>query len=193
MVDISYRLCEKDKKSMMASMRTGMKIFQAAGARRIATLNATTQDVRTRNGKETIDDDQIDALCENVENTGINVNSFGVFTAHQMGSCRMGLTSDDGVVDEDGELWECDGVYVMDASIFPTASGSNPMMTTLAMSRMLSVRLLNRHRGLLGIEETRKSRRKKDRDRLYTNEVFTQVSFVTLVVGLMSITWWYRS
>lgn len=32
----------------------------------------------------------------------------------------------------------------MDASVFPTASGANPMVTTLAISHMLSHRLLNR-------------------------------------------------
>jgi long-chain-alcohol oxidase len=45
------------------------------------------------------------------------------------------------VVDEDGEMWECDGVYLCDASVFPTASGSNPMMTTLATACMLTERL----------------------------------------------------
>ena len=38
--------------------------------------------------------------------------------------------------------WLCR--YVMDASVFPTASGANPMWTTLAIAQMLSTRLASR-------------------------------------------------
>lgn len=46
-----------------------------------------------------------------------------------------------GAIDENGESWDCDGLYVADASTFPTASGSNPMITTLAMARLICHRV----------------------------------------------------
>ena len=54
----------------------------------------------------------------------------------------MGFEPESSVVDPDGQVWECDGAYVMDASVFPTASGANPMLTTLAIAQMLSTRLV---------------------------------------------------
>ena len=33
----------------------------------------------------------------------------GIFSAHQMGSNRMGIDPAASVVDADGEMWECDG------------------------------------------------------------------------------------
>ena len=37
-----------------------------------------------------------------------------------------------------------DRLFVMDASVFPTASGANPMVTTLAICHLLATRLASR-------------------------------------------------
>jgi hypothetical protein len=41
-------------------------------------------------------------------------------------------------------VWDADALYVIDASIFPTASGANPMVTTLAIAHLLATRLAAR-------------------------------------------------
>lgn len=58
--------------------------------------------------------------------------------AHQMGSCRMGVSPRKSVVDPRGQVWGVEGLYVADASVFPTASGVNPMITNMATSDWIS-------------------------------------------------------
>lgn len=59
----------------------------------------------------------------------------GVFaSAHQMGTCRMGDSPRKSVVNPDCQVWGTQGLYVLDASVFPSASGVNPMVTNMAIS-----------------------------------------------------------
>lgn len=59
-------------------------------------------------------------------------------SAHQMGTCRMSATADSGVVDESGLVWGTKNLYVADASVFPSASGVNPMVTTMSLADWIS-------------------------------------------------------
>lgn len=63
----------------------------------------------------------------------------GFVSAHQMGTCRMsGLGEEAGVVDGKGRVWGHECLYVADASVFPSASGVNPMVTVMALADWIS-------------------------------------------------------
>lgn len=83
-----------------------------------------------------IKDADYQAYRKHVENTKLPMYGLNYGSAHQMATCRMsGKGPRDGACDTKGRLYECDNVYVADASTMPTASGANPMVTTMAFAR----------------------------------------------------------
>ncbi len=56
-----------------------------------------------------------------------------MFSAHQMGSCRMGTDAKTSVTNEYGEVHGVKGLFVADGSLFPAASGVNPMLSILSL------------------------------------------------------------
>ena len=72
-------------------------------------------------------------------------NRGSVFSAHQMGTARMGSSNGDHPVDPRGRLRRSGasaapvaGLYVGDGSLFPTGIGVNPMITIMALARRIS-------------------------------------------------------
>lgn len=59
-------------------------------------------------------------------------------SAHQMGSARMGTNPRSSAVDPKGRPWGYEGLYVVDNSVFPAASGVNPMITSMGTARGLA-------------------------------------------------------
>ena len=59
---------------------------------------------------------------------------YKLFSAHQMGTCRMGQDPQTSVADPCGELHDTKGVWIGDGSAFPTSSGTNPMVSIMALA-----------------------------------------------------------
>jgi cholesterol oxidase len=55
-------------------------------------------------------------------------------TAHILGGCPMGLTKQEGVVDESFRVHGYDNFYILDGSIMPCNLGVNPSLTITALS-----------------------------------------------------------
>jgi choline dehydrogenase-like flavoprotein len=86
-----------------------------------------------------ITDPKFAAWIEELKQVGNKPPTVGTYAcAHQMGSNRMSAREKDGVVDAKGRVWGTEGLYVSDASVFPSASGVNPMVTNMAISDWIS-------------------------------------------------------
>jgi choline dehydrogenase-like flavoprotein len=66
-----------------------------------------------------------------------------LFTVHIMGTARMGSDPMRHVCDSYGKVYDTDGLYVSDASLFPSAIGVNPMETIMALSTRNAERILD--------------------------------------------------
>lgn len=139
---VEYSLNERDEDNILWGLTKSIEMCTKNGARNITSFQNI--DPLKLTGEEKTDKLLLKEFIEKVKTTRLSNFSATVGSAHQMGSCRMGITPEKSVVDENGKLWECDNVYVIDASVFPTASGVNPMLTTLTISHMLSTRLARR-------------------------------------------------
>jgi len=80
-----------------------------------------------------------------VRSMPFEVGACPVFTAHQMGGCRMGDDPRTSVVrSEDLRLHGLENVWVMDGSVFPTSLGVNPQESIFGLVRLMATRLAGR-------------------------------------------------
>jgi choline dehydrogenase-like flavoprotein len=116
----------RDVATTHRALEAQIRLHHAAGARRIAVLATGAPTWRVGDAL----DDFIARACR----IPLRAGGARLFSAHQMGSCRMGLDPATSVADPRGELHDTPGVWIGDASAFPTPSGTNPMITIMALA-----------------------------------------------------------
>ncbi|KAI1878192.1 uncharacterized protein JN550_000374 [Neoarthrinium moseri] len=135
---VDYVASDFDRAHVMAGVIALAKLCYVQGAQEIfAFLPGTRPFVWSKSdkaGTADVEDSEFVAWLTSLETAGNKppVTPFG--SAHQMGTCRMSRSEETGVVDPRGRVWETEGLYVADSSVFPSASGVNPMITTMAFA-----------------------------------------------------------
>ena len=133
---IDYRVAGPTQSLLRHGIAAASRLHRAAGASEIHTLHI--EDLSFRG--EASDADAFERWIARVERASVDSNRCGVFSAHQMGTCRMGVAPRGDVCDVNGAVRGRRGLYVADASLFPASSGVNPMITIMAMAHMIGTR-----------------------------------------------------
>ncbi|KAK7988594.1 hypothetical protein PG989_008909 [Apiospora arundinis] len=139
---VEYIPSDFDRAHALVGVLALAKLCYVQGAREIwANLPGAKPFVRhsTSNSTKTAshlpeDDAEFMAWLASLEKAGNKPPRAPWGSAHQMGTCRMSGREDAGVVDARGRVWGTEGLFVADSSVFPSASGVNPMITVMAIA-----------------------------------------------------------
>jgi len=128
---IAYRLRDDDARALRFGIARAAEIHFAAGA-----LEVYPQLARApRIGPGEV---------RRIERGRARAGELRLEAFHPMGTARMGADPRSSVVAPSGECHDVPGLYVVDASLFPTSLKVNPMLTIMACARQIAATLAQR-------------------------------------------------
>ncbi|KAN0029622.1 hypothetical protein ACTA71_007754 [Dictyostelium dimigraforme] len=130
---IQYKLSERDWKSMMPAVEASLRTLIKNGAVEAAI---------PMNGLKPANQDTIEQYIKSIKSIGYKSNQTVILSAHQMGSCRMGSSKSNSVVNENGESWDVKRLFIADGSVLPSSVGVNPMITIYAISHIIANQII---------------------------------------------------
>jgi len=137
-VRVDYSLGKAERTLVAQGIAAAARMHLAAGADEVHTLH--TRGLSLAKSAAAAD---VDAFYRRIESEPVDRNWSSLFSAHQMGTCRMGSDASTAVCDERGQVFGVSGLYVADASAFPASSGVNPMVTVVAIATCVAEGIAN--------------------------------------------------
>jgi choline dehydrogenase-like flavoprotein len=126
-ISVRYRPAAYDQRHIRQGVIAAAQVLAAAGAREV--FGTQHRYVPWRPASEALA-----SWVARIDRVGYGSTKTVYVSFHQMGSARMGVDPHDSVVDGEGQAHAARGLYVADASLFPNASGVNPMVTIAALA-----------------------------------------------------------
>ena len=126
---IDYTLSDFDRANMLEGVRAAAQIHIAAGATAVYLPHGTLPTLHAQNG--TLQNPEV---LDKLPHLSWKPNQFGLYSAHQMSTCRMGGDAATHPLRPSGETVEVQNLFVADGSAFPACSGVNPMLTIMALA-----------------------------------------------------------
>jgi choline dehydrogenase-like flavoprotein len=127
---VTYDLTDSDLARLRTAMRKLGEMHFAAGAREIVTAVAGLPETLTS-------PDQLDAF----DRAPLDPRAYSMVMTHLFGGCRAGRDPATSVVDPQLKVHGVDGLYVMDASVFPGNTGVNPQHSIMSVAMAAAARL----------------------------------------------------
>ena len=120
---ITYEPGERDTEYLREGLSVAARIHFAAGAKKVITLHASRTEFSSP-----------DEIGRTLASARWGVNELALFSAHPLGTCRMGTDPGSSVVDSHCQSHDVPGLFVIDGSVTPTSLGVNPQITILAIA-----------------------------------------------------------
>lgn len=125
---VTYPISDEcDQRNLRHGLAEIIRIHEAAGAQEIHC--AINEGLAWKRGEN------LQAFIQAAQAFPLGAGGQAIYSAHQMGSCRMGTNRATSVANPWGELHDTPGVWIGDGSAFPTAPGTNPMISIMALAR----------------------------------------------------------
>jgi choline dehydrogenase-like flavoprotein len=134
---VDYVVSSYDRKHVAHGLRQMARIHFAAGAAEVMSLQNKPTYVE-RSAHTALHRQHLRGFDRQVEQHGLGPNRILMFSAHQMGTCRMGAEPKTSVTDEHTQVHGVKGLFVCDGSIFPAACGVNPMISIMGLAHKAS-------------------------------------------------------
>jgi choline dehydrogenase-like flavoprotein len=139
---ITYWPNQVDRGFLVRGMQEIARIAFAGGAVAVSTTHSPALRLDSDAGVPgAVGGARLDRFLGDIAARDIAPNRLPLFTAHQMGSCRLGQDPRTSVADQYGQVHGVPGLYIADASGFPTASGVNPMLSVMALAYRVAQRI----------------------------------------------------
>jgi choline dehydrogenase-like flavoprotein len=141
-VRVDYALDAVGVATLRHAIGSMARLAGAAGAQEILALGSQPRSFGSSGHAPGTSDRAFTVFLDALAAFDFRPNRGTVFSAHQMGTARMGADPRTHVCDPDGRVRTgpsagsvVPGLYVADTSLFPTALGVNPMITVMALAR----------------------------------------------------------
>jgi choline dehydrogenase-like flavoprotein len=139
---LSYWPDQENRDFLVRGMQEIAKIAFAGGAVAVSTTHSPTLQLEGENRKPgAVTSARLERFAGDIAAQAVAPNRLPLFSAHQMGTCRLGASPRTSVADPYGQVHGVPGLFVADASGFPTASGVNPMLSVMALAHRVAQRI----------------------------------------------------